>query len=45
MSIEVTLLTTVLANALGSNVLAESLVKLFKEKLDKKPLMTHVQMK
>ncbi|MVB98311.1 hypothetical protein D6V35_17875, partial [Vibrio cholerae] len=38
MSIEVTLLTTVLANALGSNVLAESLVKLFKEKLDKKTI-------
>ncbi|GIB53381.1 TPA: hypothetical protein RQJ47_001737 [Vibrio vulnificus] len=38
MSIEVTLLTTVLANALGSSGLAESLVKLFKEKLDKKTI-------
>ncbi|WP_217519976.1 TRADD-N-associated membrane domain-containing protein [Vibrio metschnikovii] len=38
MSIEVTLLTTVLANALGSSGLAESLIKLFKEKLDKKTI-------
>jgi len=36
MSIEVTLLTSVLASALGSSAIAEALVKLFQEKLDKK---------
>lgn len=36
MSIEVTLLTSVLASALGSSAIAESLVQLFREKLDKK---------
>ena len=36
MSIEVTLITSLLASALGSTAIAESLVQLFKEKLDKK---------
>ena len=36
MSIEVTLLTSVLASALGSSAIAEAIVKLFQEKLDKK---------
>ncbi len=36
MSIEVTLLTSVLASALGSSAIADALVKLFQEKLDKK---------
>ena len=36
MSIEITLLTSVLASALGSSAIAEALVKLFQEKLDKK---------
>lgn len=36
MSIEVTLITSFLASALGSTAIAESLVKLFKEKFDDK---------
>ena len=36
MSIEVTLITSLLASVLGSTALAESLVKLFKEKFDNK---------
>lgn len=36
MSIEVTLITSLLATALGSTATAESLVQLFKEKFDKK---------
>ena len=36
MSIEVTLITSLLASALGSTAIADSLVKLFKEKFDDK---------
>lgn len=36
MSIEVTLITSLLASTLGSTAIAESLVKLFKEKFDNK---------
>lgn len=36
MSIEVTLITSLLASALGSTTIAESLVKLFREKFDNK---------
>ncbi|WP_028875988.1 TRADD-N-associated membrane domain-containing protein [Teredinibacter turnerae] len=36
MSIEVTLITSLLASALGSTAIAESLVKLFREKFDNK---------
>lgn len=36
MSIEVTLITSLLASALGSSALADSLVQLYKEKFDKK---------
>lgn len=36
MSIEVTLITSLLASALGSTAIADSLVKLFKEKFDNK---------
>lgn len=38
MSIEVTLLTSVLSSALGSSAIAESLVQLFREKVDKKSI-------
>lgn len=38
MSIEITLLTSVLASALGSSAIAESLVQLFREKFDKKSI-------
>ncbi|WP_019601653.1 TRADD-N-associated membrane domain-containing protein [Teredinibacter turnerae] len=36
MSIEVTLITSLLASALGSTAIAESLIKLFREKFDNK---------
>jgi len=38
MSIEITLLTSVLASALGSSTISESLVQLFREKFDKKTI-------